>query len=381
MHAVEAQFARNFTEYGEIGASVSVWRHGREILSLHRGTRRKEEVDTWNEDTLVPVWSATKGPAALAMLLLLHDAGIAPDDPVRRVWPELRAEFSFAQMLSHQGGLAALDAKAAVFDHTAVAAALSEQAPQWEPGTAHGYHPRTFGFLLEECARRLTGGGSIGAVLRQRITGPLDADFWIGLPSSEHHRVARLYAGKVKEAAATGEAAFFAAFAIPDSLTRRAFASPAGLHAVSDMNQPAAWTAALPAFGGVGSARGLAKIYAMLAAGGIWQGQQLVPPAVLTQLHTPLVNGMDRVLLMPTAFSAGAMMDPVDAHGEKLCRHFGPGKKAFGHPGAGGSHAFADPEHGLSFAYVMNQMQPGVMPNDKSLRMVAAVYESEPVTP
>jgi CubicO group peptidase (beta-lactamase class C family) len=381
MHAVEEQFARNFAERGEIGASVSVWQHGSEILSLHRGARTKEEIDTWNADTLVPVWSASKGPATLAMLLLLHDAGIALDAAVRRIWPELRAEMTFAQMLSHQGGLAALETRPSVFDHAAVAAALAAQAPQWEPGTAHGYHSRTFGSLLEECARRLTGGDGIGTVLRQYITGPLDADFWIGLPPSEHHRVARLYPGKAQDASAAEEAAFFAAFADPDSLTRRAFASPAGLHAVSDMNQPAAWTAGLPAFGGVGSARGLAKIYAMLAAGGVWHGRQLVPPAVLTQLQTPLVNGMDNILLIPTAFSAGAMMDPVDAQGEKLRRHFGPSTKAFGHPGAGGSHAFADPECGIAFAYVMNQMRQGVMPNDKSLRMVEAVYESGPVTP
>src|SRR5688500_903117 len=171
MHAVEEQFARNFTEHGEIGASVSVWRHGSEILSLHRGARTKEEIDTWNGETLAPAWSATKGPAALAMLLLLHAAGIALDTPVRRISPELRAEFSFAQLPSHQAGLPALDRRPQVFDHAAVAAALETQPPQWKPGTAHGYHPRTFGFLVEECARRLTGGNGIGAVLRERITG------------------------------------------------------------------------------------------------------------------------------------------------------------------------------------------------------------------
>jgi CubicO group peptidase (beta-lactamase class C family) len=323
----------------------------------------------------VPVWSATKGPAALTILLLLHDAGISLDSPVRRLWPELRAEFTFAQMLSHQAGLAALDVRASVFDHAAVAAALEVQPPQWAPGTAHGYHPRTFGFLIEECARRLTGSHGIGAVLRERVTGPLDADFWIGLPPEQHHRVARLYPGKAKNAAGE-EAAFFAAFAQPDSLTRRAFAAPAGLHAVTDMNEPAAWTAGLPAFGGVGSARGLAKIYALLAGGGTWMGRQLVPPAVLAQLGARLVNGIDRVLLMPTAFSAGAMMDPLGPAGEKTRRHFGPSLEAFGHPGAGGSHAFADPENGLAFAYVMNQMEPGVMPREKCLRLVAAVYQT-----
>ena len=261
-----------------------------------------------------------------------------------------------------------------MLDHPAVAAALAAQNPVWTPGTAHGYHPRTFGFLLEECARRLTGGKGIGEILRERVTGPLDADFWIGLPPSEHHRVARIYPGKMKDTSSGAEAAFFAAFTKPDTLTRRAFASPAGLHAVNDLNQPAAWTAALPAFGGVGSARGLGKIYGLLAAGGVQDGKTLVPSVVIDQLSTRLVSGTDRVLLIPTAFSAGCMMDPLAGNGTKLRSHFGPSLRAFGHPGAGGSHAFADPERGIAFAYVMNQMEPGVLPGERSLRLVDAVY-------
>jgi len=373
MEAVAAAFERNFAERGELGASLSVWRQGVEILSLHRGARTREEIDTWNADTLVPVWSATKGPAALTLLLILHDAGLTLADRVRRVWPELRADFTFAQMLSHQAGLCALEAKPSVFDHAAVAAALAAQEPAWEPGTAHGYHPRTFGFLLEECARRLCGRG-LGEELRERITGPLAADFWIGLPAAEHHRVARLYPGKAKSMAGAAEADFYAAFAVPGSLTKRSFASPAGLHAVADMNQPAAWTAGLAAFGGVGSARGLGKIYALLAAGGVWQGRELVPPAVREQLRTPLAQGLDRVLLLPARFSAGCMMDPLDAAGRKVRRHFGPSLTAFGHPGAGGSQAFADAEQGIAFAYVMNQMEQGVLPNAKSLSLMEALY-------
>lgn len=374
MDRVTEEFERNFAQRGELGASLSVWQHGREIIALHHGGRTRGEVATWHADTLVPVWSASKGPAALAFLLVLHDAGLTLDDSVRRVWPELRADATFGQILSHQSGLCALDAKPSVFDHAAVAAALAAQEPAWAPGTAHGYHPRTFGFLLEECMRRLTGGRGIGEVLRERVTGPLDADFWIGLPSAEYHRVARLYPGRAKDMSGSPEADFFAAFSSPASLTRCSFASPAGLHAVADMNQPAAWSAGLAAFGGVGSARGLAKIYAMLAGTGTFQGRTLIPPMVLAQLSNPLVQGMDRVLLLPTRFSAGCMMDPLDLGGRKLRRHFGPSLAAFGHPGAGGSHAFADPEHGIAFAYVMNQMEQGLLPNEKALSLVEAVY-------
>ena len=366
-------FEHNFAARGEIGASLSVWLHGREVVSLHKGARTRDEVDTWHDDTLVPVWSATKGPAALALLLALHDVGLSPDSPVQSVWPELRARCSFGQLLSHQAALPTIDEKPSIFDHPAVADALARQSPFWEPGTAHGYHPRTFGFLIDECARRLSGGQSIGAILANRITIPIDAHFWIGLPVSEHHRVARLYPGKAKPAASPDEAAFFAAFTSQDSLTRRAFASPAGLHAVGDMNLPAAWTAALPAQGGVGSARGLAKIYSLLASGGSWNGRQLIPPAVLSWASQPLANGHDKVLLMPTRFSAGFMMNPLAPDGTTLHHRFGPNPRAFGHPGAGGSLAFADPDRGLAFAYVMNQMEQGVMPNAKSLTLIDAL--------
>ncbi len=373
--AIAEAFERNFSERGEIGASVSIWSGGEEILSLHHGSRTKDEVVTWHRDTLVPVWSVTKGPAALAFLLTLHEAGLHLDTPVMEVWPELRARMTFGQMLSHQGGLPALDAPPSVFHHEAVAAALAKQAPHWEPGTAHGYHPRTFGFLLEECARRLTGGRGIGQILHERITGPLDAEFWIGLPLEHHHRVARLYPGRLRtHTPGDPEGAFLSAFGLPHSLTRRAFTSPAGLHAISDMNLPAAWSAGLAAFGGVGSARGLGKIYALLAAGGLWQGRRLVPETVIRWLSSPITQGSDVVLLMPTAFSAGCMMDPVDpATGKKLTHRFGSSPNAFGHPGAGGSLAFAAPALDLAFAYVMNQMEQGVMPGEKALSLTAAL--------
>ena len=375
--ALGAVFAENFAVRGEIGASLSVWVDGEEVVSLHRGARTRDEVETWHEDTLVPVWSATKGPAALTLLLLLHDAGLGLATPVQEIWPEMRARFTMGQMLSHQAGLAAMDEKPSIFDHDAVAAALARQDPQWEPGSGHGYHPRTFGFLLEECARRLTAGRGIGAVFAERLAGPLGAEFWIGLPVAEHHRVARLYPGKARPAASPDEAAFFAAFGAPESLTRRAFASPAGLNAVGDMNQPQAWTAALPAHGGVGSARGLGRLYAMLACGGVWQGRRLVPEAVMEQASTPLVSGPDKVLLMPTSFSAGFMMDPRGPDGRALTGRFGGGRRAFGHPGAGGSLAFADPDRGLAFAYVMNQMEQGVMPNAKALGLVSLAAPAE----
>ena len=113
-------------------------------------------------------------------MLTLHDAHLSLDAPVRSLWPQLNLPLTFGELISHQAGLPALDQPPSVYDHPAVVHALEQQAPAWTPGTAHGYHPRTFGFLLDECVRRLTGGIPLGQVWRDRIAAPLTLDFWIG---------------------------------------------------------------------------------------------------------------------------------------------------------------------------------------------------------
>ena len=372
--AVQPWFEENFTSRGEVGAAVSIWQHGREILSLQGGTLQTDGSSAWKIDTLVPVWSATKGPAAVSCLLALHEAEIALHEPVASIWPEFstagKGAITFAQLLSHRAGLCALDQRASVLDHAEVVRAIEAQAPLWQPGTQQAYHARTFGFLLDEVVRRITGASSLGQYFRSRIGDPMDLDFWIGLPTEHHHRVATLYPGKFRPGA--GEPAFLKAFSTPGSITQRTFASPAGLHAISDLNRPESWLLGNASLGGVGSARGLGMFYAMLAAGGVWSGRQIVPQEVVAVLQQPLSQAEDAVLCLPIAFSAGMMMDPVSDG--KLRSHYGPSLRAFGHPGAGGSLAFADPEHGLAFAYVMNQMELGVLPGPKSLGMVERLY-------
>jgi CubicO group peptidase (beta-lactamase class C family) len=143
------------------------------------------------------------------------------------------------------------------------------------------------------------------------------------------------------------------------------------------MNAPEARAGSFGAFGGIGTARALGKFYALLAGGGEWEGRRYFEASTIDWMMTTLTQGPDRVLLAETAFSAGFMRDPVRDSGEKLRTHFGPSPRAFGHPGAGGSHAFADPDTGFSFAYVMNQMEPGVFPGPKALRLVAALYAAD----
>lgn len=370
MSDLKAAFDRNFSDFGEVGASVAVWNAQGEVESYHQGVADRSGDIAWTAETLVPVWSATKGPAATVVLGLLAESKLDLETPVAEIWPELSDSATVGEVMSHQAGFAALDEKVSIEDKAAVFAALEAQTPNWSEG--HGYHPRTFGFLMEGLARKLDSSGrSLGEIWREKIADRLELDFWIGLPESEHGRVAELRSARVGKSAPNttppdlNQSEFFKAFGTPDSLTRKAFVSPAGYNAVSDMNQPSAWTAGWPAMGGVGSATALAKFYAVMANGGRWQGEQLIPEIVTRWAETTLVSGIDQVLCVPTAFSAGFMRPPSLSSGGRA--------RAFGHPGAGGSHAFADPEAGIGFAYVMNQMEQSVLPNLKSIGLVSAL--------
>lgn len=374
IEAVTHRFEENFRERGEMGASVSIWKSGVEALSLSHGHANRERTRTWTHDTLVPVWSATKGPAAVACLMALHEASLPLDCPVAEIWPEFvsagKADVTFGEVLSHRAGLCILDERAPMTNYDAVITAIERQPPIWPPGSQQAYHARTFGFLLDEIVRRITGAASIGEYFREIIGAPLALDFWIGLPESEWDRVATIYPGKISISAR--DQAFLKAFGTPGSTTQRAFASPVGLAAVSDLNKPEAWAAGYASMGGVGSASALAKFYSTL----ITPGQSLVPHTVIEQLQQPLSQQNDAVLCLEASFSAGMMKDPIDHEtGAKLRSLFGPSTTAFGHPGAGGSVAFADPENGIAFAYPMNQMEVGVLPGEKAQALVKALYE------
>jgi CubicO group peptidase (beta-lactamase class C family) len=375
---VESVFHDNFKHRGELGASVSIWQHGKEILSLHGGFADRKQEHAWTESTKVLVWSATKGTASACVNHLLEQHGIPLSTPVSAYWPEFaqggKEMISFGQVLSHQAGLPALDFEVPVQDHPSVAAALTAQIPFWVVGEGHGYHPRTFGSLLDEIVRRLAGV-PLGQYWRKYFAEPMGLDFWIGLPPEQVAEPASIFPAKISPQNRNPDPVddeFYKALASPNSLTARAFGSPKGLGSVASMNTPEARMSSLPAFGGIGTARALGKFYAMLANGGEIDGTRYF--ASTTPMSTPLTMGEDYVLLRETVFTAGYMRDPLDFSGKKLRKLFGPSLRAFGQPGAGGSHAFADPETGISFAYVMNQMEPGVLPNSKSLLMVEALY-------
>jgi CubicO group peptidase (beta-lactamase class C family) len=367
----------NFESRGELGAAISVWQNGKSIVDLCGGFRDMQHEHSWTNDTLVLIWSATKGIGSACLLHVLQENKIHLEQRVDEFWPEFaqggKENITLAQLLSHQAGLAALDRQVDVLDYPAVIKALEQQTPNWKPGTAHGYHARTFGFLLDELVKRVSGV-RLSEYWRKAFAEPLHLDLWIGLPAEQNARVATIYAARgrkpVEPKNRQSGSDFYSDIATPGSFARKVFDSPHGLQSISAMNKPEIRAQPIVSFGGIGNANSLAKFYAMLANNGQMEDRQFFSPQTLGWMTNTLADGVDRVFQIPTAFSAGFMKD------SKLAprRIFGQSMSAFGHPGAGGSHAFVDPKNRIAFAYVMNQMEQSVLPNDKSLKLVDGIY-------
>jgi len=371
---VRDAFRANLTERGDRGAAVAVYRDGRKVVDLWGGLADPHGQTPWAEDTAQVVRSVTKGPAA-AVLHLLHQRGrLDLDAPVGTYWPEFKAagkeRVPVRHLLTHRAGLPALDAPLTpeqALDGTSGPSALAAQAPAWEPGTAHGYHAQTYGWLLGELVLRVTGR-TLGRWFAEEIARPYGLDLWIGLPAEQAHRVGRiaevqappvpLSRGlRVRPKREVAEA-----WSDPGSLTRRAFGA---VEPPPDENDPAYLAAGLPGSGGVATARSLARFYAALLGDLDDGARRLYAPATLTQARTEESAGPDRVLVVGTRFGLGYML-----HGPS-CPMLGPG--SFGHPGRGGSLAFADPETGVAFAYVTNSLQKSVTSDPRAQALVRAL--------
>jgi len=316
--SLKGTFDTNFSERGELGASISVWRDGEEVFSLAEGYTSRDKGEPWAKDTLVPVYSATKGPAAATVLLVLDQEGLSLNTNIRDVWAEFPLEkATIGDLMSHRCGLAALDGKVDLWEFDEVIEAIEKQSPNWVFTEGHGYHPRTYGFLLDKVVRQISSR-SLGLMWRELIADPLDIDFWIGLPESQNGRVATLYTGKMDKSDLDHE--FYENLNKEGSLQRRAFSSPRGLQAVRDMNEPKAWAAGLPAMGGVGTASALAKFY-QTALGNTYP--EIFPYRLRELMSKRLSNGYDQTLMRPTAFSCGFMLDPLDENTAKISGLFG----------------------------------------------------------
>ena len=370
---LQERFAENFLSRGELGASVSVYQHGELRLRLAAGHQDRQRQLPWTAETRVLFWSATKALASACLLHACAQQGVAVGTPVIKIWPEYGAAgkegTTFLHVLNHQAGQPALRRpEVSVWDHAEVVATLAGQAPFWNPGSRHGYHVRTFGFLVDELVRRLSGVANVGCYFRQVFGDPLGLDLWIGLPPGLTGQVAPIQAPRRTRTSSPWDDPFYEALNDPASLSRQAFATPSGLPTPSSMNTAEVRAGVFPSFGGIGTADSLARFYQLLCSPNAWFNVETLRAA-----STVAASGMDEVLRVPTAFAAGFMKDPPGPRG-KLRELFGPSPAAFGQPGAGGSHAFADPDRHLSFAYIMNQMEPGLFPNQKSLGLVESLY-------
>jgi CubicO group peptidase (beta-lactamase class C family) len=365
---VRAAFTANFERRGEVGAAVCLVLGGRVVVDLWGGWRDGAHRHPWERDTLVNIFSVGKAVAALAVARLVGQGRLDYDAPVARVWPEFAAAGKSAitvrQLLSHQAGLPAVREAlpgGSVFDPALLGQALAAHEPWWEPGTAHGYHVNTFGILVGELVRRASGV-SLGTLVRQEIAGPLQADFFIGVPPAALPRVAD-FLGLV-EAQPSGPEG------LPDGplMERQAYFNPPEFSGAGVINSTRWRTAELPSTNGHASARGIARIFAALAAGGDGEDEDepVVDRRVLAEATAEQVYGDDLILHRPSRFGLGFQLTQAE-------RPLGPNKGSFGHFGAGGSLGFCDPGAQLAFGYAMNSMGPRWQ-NPRNRALIDACY-------
>ncbi len=373
--AVSEEFAANFAERGELGAAVSVAVGGTVVAELWGGLRDPERREPWTRDTLINVFSVGKGMLAACLARVAGLGELDPDARVTRYWPEFGAagkdRVTVRELLSHQAGLPALHARqraGCMLDWEFMTRALAAEEPWWPPGTGHGYHVNTFGFLGGEVLRRITGQ-TPGAFLRARLAGPLGADLHIGLPRAEHGRVAEFHwpAGPADAGAAdAGEAG---ASSVPDTrMAMSAYFNPPDFSGFGVVNTAAWRSAEIPSANAHATAAGITRLYSALAAGGTIDGVRVIDSGALAAATREQVYGDDLVLRRPSRFGLGFQL----THPE---REFGRGPRCFGHFGAGGSVGFCDPDAGLAFGYVTNQMGPRWR-NPRNRALIDACYAS-----
>jgi CubicO group peptidase (beta-lactamase class C family) len=375
---VREEFHRNFAERGEVGAACAVYHRGEKVVDLWGGFRDGYTREPWEENTCALVFSTTKGMAAMTAAVAHSRGWLDYDAPVAAYWPEFaqagKSRITVRQLLAHQAGLPTVDEPmnpAKLADLDSLARVLARQAPAWEPGTRHGYHTFTLGWYLGELIRRVDPQRrTLGRFFREEVAGPLGLDFHIGLPPEvPASRVARLHSAPRRQVLLGGTMppAFLLSFLWPRSLTARSLGNPR-TRTPKDLNRPEYQALEMPASGGIGQARAIARAYGALATGGKELG---LTPATLEALSAPAVRPTrgtrDLVLKLDTAFSLG-FTRPCPA------LDFGPGARAFGTSGAGGSIGFADPDAQVGFGYVMNRMGLHIMNEPRARALREALY-------
>lgn len=367
--AVRLAFEENFRQLGDIGAAVAIYHHQKPVIDLWGGYADNKQGKPWQKDTIVNVWSTTKALVALCALRLVDQGKLLLDAPVADYWPEFaqagKEQLPVRYLLNHQAGLAALTEPlptAAIFDWARMTQAIAQQRPWWTPGTAHGYHPATFGWLVGEVVRRVSGK-QIGLFLQDEIARPLGIDFLIGFGDEEDHRVATVVEQGALEQhpAETGEAID------PDSLLAK-LSNPS----VDDFSifNSRAWRAAeIPAANGTTNARALARLYGALACGGTIDGIQVLSRDLLKEATAVSSEGRDQVFGFHSCIGLGFALN-------RPAGFMGPNATAFGHPGYGGSIGFADPTAGIGFGFVTNSIPANSGQDQRVAKLIRALYQS-----
>ena len=375
--SVRREFERNFAERGEVGASVNITIDGKSVVDLWGGLADPASGRAWEKDTTVVVWSCTKGATAICAHILVSRGDLDLNAPVAAYWPEFaengKASIPVRMLLNHQAGLAAVRqplAPGSFYDWDLMTSALAAEAPFWAPGTQHGYHGLTFGFLVGEVVRRVSGK-TLGRFFKDEVADKLHIDFQIGLPEKDEVRVAHCIPQPPPDPNNLSPMEKMV-FSDPTSVTFLMLANNGGymLPGVCDTRE--AHAAEIPSAGGVSNARGLAGLYAPLATG----GGPLVDATTLARMgRVESASGVDATIFLPTRFSLG-FVKSVDN------RHLAPdnsiilSEAAFGHSGIGGSIGFADPKARMSFGYAMSKHGPGAGLNERGQSLIDAAYKS-----
>ena len=369
------EFHRNFTERGEIGAAVAAYWRGEKVVDLWGGHRTPNRDAPWNHDTVVPVMSATKGLAAMALAIASARGWLEYDAPVAKYWREFaqngKDAITVRQLLAHEAGLVLLDEELTVDrmrDLDDVARLIARQKPAWPPGTRHGYHAMTIGLYMQEIIRHVDPKHrTLGRLFHEEIATPLSLDFYIGLPAGfPDERIAvlkTLSRWRAILALRNTPPTFIRKLLQPGSMLRRSLVLDA-----LDMNDRHALEIELPAGNGVGTARAIARAYSAFAQGGAELG--ITTDTFASIIQPPIVaRPMDEVVGLPSYFSLGFMRPGPEVS-------FGSSPRAFGSPGAGGSFGFADPDEQLGYAYVMNKMDFYLIDDPREVALRKAVYSA-----
>jgi CubicO group peptidase (beta-lactamase class C family) len=363
---VREAFAANFGERDEIGASVAVVRDGEQVVNLWAGWADPARSRAWEQDTLTNVWSTTKAVTSLCAQMLIDRGELDPDAPVARYWPEFaqagKGDMPVRWIMCHKSGLTGLTEASAVddyYDWEKITGLLAVQAPLFPPGTATGYQAITFGYLVGEVIRRITGQ-TCGQFAAAEVAGPVGADFHIGLPESELGRCSDLQGVRPSD---DEQAALAQAYANAHPAALAALLNPALTG--DEANAPAWRLAEIPAANGHTTAAALATIFGAVADG---SGRH-ISERTLAAARAGEGRYTDLVLGFPLEFGLGYALSGPEGH-------YGPNPAAFGHDGFGGSAVGCDPEAGVAYAYVMNRMGMNLADDPRKMAIVKAVHES-----